>query len=156
MEGKVIFNTQQIHPSKASLAGIVTSLTLRVMDEEESAIEQATKLDFIIKACTKAKEDIRSFVLDELEKDKEKKEYFGYRVEPAEVGTTWDYSRCNDKVYIALEAKMAKLKDEMKDREAFLKSIKSSETLVDEETGEVVRIYPPVKRSTSSAKFTLL
>lgn len=54
-----IINISDITPSKASLAGITTNLTLKVMNGEEDPIKKTANLDFIIKACTNAKEILK-------------------------------------------------------------------------------------------------
>lgn len=150
-----IINVSELFPSKASLAGIVTNLTMKVMDGEEDPIKQGANLDFIIKACTNAKDVLKPFIIEELEKDKTRTEYHGYKIEVSEAGVTYDYSNCNDRIYADLIKESEELKERIKAREVFLKSIKNSETLLDEESGEVIKIYPPVRKSTTTPKFTL-
>lgn len=54
----------------------------------------------------------------------------------------YDYKNCNDPVYIELLSSQNKLKE----REKYLQSIKKTTDVVDEETGEVITINPPIKK----------
>jgi hypothetical protein len=74
----------------------------------------------------------------------------------AETATTYDFSSCGDPVLKELEEQEAVLKDVIKKRKEFLKSIEAKGmTIVLEGSGEVVTIYPPVKTSKSSFKISL-
>jgi hypothetical protein len=44
---------------------------------------------------------------------------------------------------------------ERKDRETFLKSLKSKTSILDEETGELIEIFPPYKTSKTGITVTL-
>jgi hypothetical protein len=52
---------------------------------------------------------------------------------------TYDYESTGDPVYI-------RLKEELKQREAFLKAVKEEMTIVDTETGDTITIKPAVQR----------
>jgi len=67
----------------------------------------------------------------------------------------YDYSDCNDPVMLRLSKREVEISEERKDREAFLKTIKSSMTIVDDETGEMAEVYPPVKLSKTIVAITL-
>lgn len=78
------------------------------------------------------------------------------KVELAEVGTKYDFSVCNDAEYNLLLEKLEKAKQDLEIRKDFLKGIPTKGIdVVDEDTGEVSKIYPPVKTSSSSFKVTL-
>lgn len=81
-------------------------------------------------------------------------EHLGASVELFEAGTKYDYSACNDEQYNELLAMQEVLKEKMKEREAFLKSIKGSMNIVNE-SGEAVTVFAPIKKSTSSLKITI-
>jgi hypothetical protein len=148
-----IINIDNITPSKASLAGITSNLTLKVMDGEEDPIKKTANLDFIIKACANAKEILKPYVITELEKDKLRTEYHGYKIEVCETGVAYDYANCNDSELDELMEAYEKAKLALKERQDFLKTIKSSLDVVQD--GEAKTIYPPVRKSTTSPKFTL-
>lgn len=78
----------------------------------------------------------------------------GYRFELSEFGTKYDYSATGHPQWNRLSFKAKEISEELKSVENTLKSLKASMTMVDEETGEVVTIYPPAKKSTSGVKLT--
>jgi len=69
--------------------------------------------------------------------------------------TSYDFSFCQDQKLNELEAQMETLKKEIEDRKTFLKSIKDFTTFINNETGEVETVYPPIKRSSYGVKVTL-
>lgn len=73
-----------------------------------------------------------------------------------EAGATYDYSQCNDPEIKALQALEKSVKADLKIREDFLKTVpaKGLEVL-DKETGELITIYPPAKKSTTTLQTTL-
>jgi hypothetical protein len=82
-------------------------------------------------------------------------EFNGNKIEKAELGTKYDYSGCNDPVYTELAKEANVIIKKVKEREAFLKAINGSETVVDKTTGEFTTIYAPLKTSTTGLKVTI-
>jgi hypothetical protein len=80
---------------------------------------------------------------------------FGFEIEKTEVGTKYDYLSCGDPVYEQRHAILESAKRQLDERVVFLKSLKEPMTLVDEGSGEVVTVRPPVKTSTEGLKFSL-
>jgi hypothetical protein len=150
-----IVNLSNVLPSKENLKAIVQNLTHEVFEGTTDPIRLSALLDFVIKACTEAKASIKEETITQLEKDPLRKDYFGYKIEVTEAGVNYDYSGCNDPELKALYTRLELIKESIKDKETFLKSIKGHATLVIEETGEVVTVYPPVKRSSTTPKFSL-
>jgi len=70
-------------------------------------------------------------------------------------GVKYDYSECGDPTWNDLQAQIDKLTTEKKDRESFLKSLKKETTIVDDESGEVITLQPPVKSGSMSIALTL-
>jgi hypothetical protein len=79
----------------------------------------------------------------------------GTRIELAEVGTKYDYTFCEDEIHNELIIRKASLDEQIKEREAFLKTLPAAGIEVINEDGVVCRIYPPSKHSTSSVKCTI-
>lgn len=80
----------------------------------------------------------------------------GVKFELVETGTKYDYNASADFVLPMLESQAESLKERIKLRQEFLKTIpKEGMELLNEETGEMERVFPPVKTSTSSFKTTL-
>jgi hypothetical protein len=143
----------EITLSKDSLLDLIGSITSDVTEGIVDPVKMAAKCDFVIKACTEVKTQIKDQVLNALEKDKQRTEYYGYKIEVSETGVTYDFTNCNDGEYQELIEKLEAIKSELKERETFLKSIKDSLDII--QYGEAKTIYPPVKKSSTSPKFTL-
>ena len=81
---------------------------------------------------------------------------FNGKFEIKEVGTKYDFSKCEDKELFALYEKMDELKKKVKDREDMLKTIPLSGLVItDQESGETYTVYPPAKSSTTSVSVSL-
>jgi hypothetical protein len=79
----------------------------------------------------------------------------GTKIELAEVGTKYDYQTCNDAELVNLNSKLLEIENAIKDRQAFLKTLPISGIEIILDGGEVAKIYPPIKTSTSSVKCTI-
>jgi hypothetical protein len=79
----------------------------------------------------------------------------GTKLELAEVGTKYDYQTCGDFKLEDLMNQMEILETAIKERQAFLKTVPLSGMDILIEGGEVCKIYPPIKTSTSSVKCTI-
>ena len=82
-------------------------------------------------------------------------EFSGATIQKAELGTRYDFSVCNDHVHKCLTEISKQNSEQLKDREDFLKSLKGQMTILDEGTGEVIKIMPPLKKSTTGLKVTI-
>ena len=71
-----------------------------------------------------------------------------------EAGVKYDYSVCNDAKWNDLTKEIESLKEKLKERETFLKSIKEKLEIIDTESGELNVIYPCIKSSTTTLKVT--
>ena len=81
-------------------------------------------------------------------------EFQGAKLTITESGVKYDYSVCGDSLWNSLAKQKAEIEAQMKERENFLRGIRSSETIVDEETGEVVKVYAPARSASSCVKVT--
>ena len=120
------------------------------------AAEAISAMEAFIKEV-KADKRYTEYVREEVEKHgKVFTSASGAKIELAETGTKYDFSKCNDFLLPRLNQQSEEIGAKIKDREAFLKAIPTTGVLViDEETGETVTVYPPAKASTSSYKVTL-
>jgi hypothetical protein len=128
-----------------------------VSEGEQSAIQVAAKIKFITDSLDEASKGIKGLVIQEAQKYDRNEAVTvlgGYSVEVKEMGVKYDYSNCNHPRLNEIDQEIAKLSEEKKSIEATLKSLKSSMTLVDEGTGEVITVYPPLKKSTTTPVFT--
>lgn len=98
---------------------------------------------------------IKDCVMQELSKYGKSVEMYGIKVEQKEVGVKYNYDSSNDKVYDELKSELKILDSNIKDREKWLKSIPSTGIDIVTGDGEVVRVVPPIKTSTTSFAVSL-
>jgi len=82
-------------------------------------------------------------------------EYMGNKITKAEHGTKYDYSVCNDPVLNDLVEQAKVLNEKIKARQERLKAQTTPESILDPESGEVVIINPPIKRSKSGLNVSI-
>lgn len=73
----------------------------------------------------------------------------GYVLSEREIGVSYDFTECGDNEWLELNRQIENLKLVLKERETFLKTIKTSLNIVNAD-GEPVTIYAPVKKSSTS------
>lgn len=120
------------------------------------AAESLSAMENFIKEL-KGNESFKKYVREEIAKYKGG--YIsasGARIELAETGVEYDYSKCGDVELEMREQALLSAKNFLNERKEFLKKVplRGIETIVPY-TGEVITIYPPTKTSTSSFKTTL-
>jgi hypothetical protein len=127
-----------------------------VKNGEASALELMVFLNAFEKVTERVKKEIKENVMNEADKYHERTfEIMGNKFEKSELGTKYDYSACGDLIYHRLLGVSTEASKQVKERENFLKALKHSITLVDEESGEVYTVTPPLKTSTSGIKITI-
>jgi AAA15 family ATPase/GTPase len=130
--------------------------------EEELSMGLINPLDLKVyqKSIEKVFQNIKDVydecVREESEKHGKMFEYKGLKIELAENGTKYDYSYCKDPVLAKLEHDFEKAQQALKDRQTFLKGIKGKINVVDEDSGDVIEIFPPLKSSKSGIKCELV
>lgn len=134
-----------------------TSLAL-INDIDEGhmhPLQVAAQFKFIEDVMTNVKEELRQRVIAEQDKyGKEAMTYHGASFDIKEAGVKYDYSQCQDVIWDDLKKQLDALNDQIKEREAFLKTLKERFTYIDESTGEIVTIYPPQRKSTTTYAIT--
>ena len=153
---KAIEAFRDLPASKEQVASFSDQL-IRQLDAGEI---EPLKFKVFLKCLEQVMDNIKP-VLDEMARDEAErygeKEFtlMGAKVRLSEVGTRYDYSSCGDSTheYLSAQAKNASLT--LKDREKYLQSLKSPMTIVNEVTGEIETISPPVKISKSSITITI-
>jgi len=98
----------------------------------------------------------KDYVLTEGMKHGKSFEFNGSKMEIKETGVKYDYSNCGDQEWTAIEVEINLRKEKQKEREKFLKCVPAEGVeIVSNETGEVIKVYPPSKSSTTSIAVTL-
>ena len=129
---------------------------LNDLDEGHIApLQLAAQLKFVEDVISNVKEELRQRVVAEKDKyGKDAMTYHGATFDIKEAGVKYDYSHCDDTIWNDLKQQLDALNDKMKEREAFLKALKERFTYIDESTGEIVTLYPPQKKSTTTYAIT--
>jgi uncharacterized protein YbcI len=117
------------------------------------AVELISVMEQFIKEV-KSNPNYVDSVRDEVSKYGKLKETETMKIELAEVGTKYNFDLCGDPLIKELNFKLDLLESEIYERKEFLKKLPQSgmETIVED---EVVKLFPPVKTSTSSYKTTI-
>lgn len=99
----------------------------------------------------------KSAILEAAEKFGEKSFSFNNaKVEIKEVGVKYDFDKCGDTVYQMLDQRLEAAANDVKQREAFLKTVPAKGMIItDDQTGETFTVYPPAKSSSTSIAVTL-
>lgn len=148
--------TNEMLTSKA-LDELAFNLLEPVIQGNVNSIEQWVKIKAIAEIADKClkDEDFKIVVASEIEKHgKGGTTYCGVKVELSE-RSTLDYSTCGDPVYLEFKNTSDKLKEMIKEREKFLKSVPYAGLVItNEDTGETTTVHAPAKATTTSPKIT--
>lgn len=120
-----------------------------VKDGEVSALEILVQFTAMDKVMERIKKETKQEALKEADLHPERTfSFMGNQVEKAEVGVRYDYDGTGDKEYL-------RLKEAVKAKEVFLKSLTAPISIVDKDSGEVVGISPPKKNGSTGLKISL-
>ena len=130
-----------------------------IIDQVESgsidSLEVHIRCKALITALGQVIESIETTTLAEAEKHGKSFDFKSARIEVKELGSKWHFDKSNDSKYFSIKSNIEKLDIERKDRETFLKSLKSKTSILDEETGELIEVFPPYKTSKTGITVTL-
>lgn len=156
MNNELSFN--RIPTSKSEQTALAANFANMFTEGEVSPLEAAAKLRSIKEVIELTLKDIKvnEIIISEIEKygKGENPSAFGAKFQVKETGVKYDFSQCNDPIWNRLKAEADAISEKMKEREKYLKIIKEPKTEIDNETGEVYEILPPLKTSTTSYSIT--
>jgi len=142
-------------PNKSEIERVANEMVQGIIDGNVQTEKALLTIRAIRMAMESAEDKIKDQVIDELHKrGKEGFDVYGAKVNLKELGVKYDYTNCLDPIWNDLDAELKRVSDLKKEREAFLKSITKAMTFVDDSTGEVVTIQPPIRQSTTSYTIT--
>lgn len=147
---------RQLSVSKSGVDMFCRQLISSVKGGEVNALELKAFLktmEVIIERVDK--ETKENQVTEAMRYSERKFSAYGCEIEQCEVATRYDYTHCGDPVYNQRLRIMEEAKKQLEDRAAFLKALKDPLTIVDDESGEVATVLPPLKKSTSGLKVSL-
>lgn len=155
MEGskqdRVNFATQIINELED---GLVDPLRVMVQIKSmEQLVDMLTNQDATKnKPAAHLAQRLRSLILDAAGKQPGKEfSLYGAVMAEKEAGTKYDYSKCGVQELIDAYFELANMKEKIKLMEDRLKLVPAGgQTIVNEETGEATRIFPPSKTSTTT------
>lgn len=135
--------------SKTAAVQMADGLVNAVSEGRLQPLETIARLKFAETTIKTAIEGVMEFAIDEAAKYSrgEKITSLGCELTQKEAGVKYDFTGCGDAVYDRLVQEMEALKERIKEREAFLKTVKQGMTVADEETGEMLTIRPAMKSS---------
>jgi len=141
---------------KESMRTLSEALSSNVEFGLTNPLEFRIKAKILIESLQNAIKQTEDSCMTELDKySNGKADVFGSRAERVEAGVTYDFSECNHPRYNDILWQMEALEEEKKAIETFLKSLTGRMQLVDEETGSIEIIFPPIKKSKTTIKITL-
>lgn len=146
---------RQLAVSKTGIATFSKQLIDQVKNGEVNPLELKAAFKAMAKIIESVDEATKGHQITEASKYNEQRfTAFGAEIEKCEVGVSYDYSICGDPVYNQRAAILEEAKRQLDERAAFLKALKEPLTVVDDESGEVATVRPPLKKSTEGLKFT--
>lgn len=147
---------RQVAVSKKDIETFSCQLINAVKEGHVNPLELKASFKAIEQIIEVVNEKTKADQLKEADKYSEKKFLaFGVEIEKAEVGTKYDYSVCGDPVYNHRLQIFNEAKSQLDERANFLKALKEPLTLVDDESGEVATVKPPLKKSQDGLKFSI-
>lgn len=142
-------------PSKSEIERVANEMVQGIIDGNAETDKALLTIRAIRVAMESAEDKIKDQVIDELHRrGKEGFDVYGAKVNLKELGVKYDFENCKDPEWLIFNIQIKKLTELRKEREVFLKSLTKSMTIVDEDTGEVLTINPPIRQSTTSYTIT--
>lgn len=156
---KELEQLRSLPASKQSIALFAEKVIDALKEGEINALDLLRYLKGFEKLHEAIKKTLDSKAVEEAGKYNSKEAitpYAGVKFEVAELGTKYNYENCGDPVWQRLKAAAESASIALKDRETFLKALKDSIEVVDEDSGEICKIHPPLRSSTTGVKTTFL
>lgn len=142
--------------TKEEVASFASQVIAAVKSGEVNPLTLKAQMKFIQKCFETIEEQTCIDWIREASKYGKSFEYKGWKIEEMEAGVKYDFTECGDPDWKdCCEMERAGY-ESRKEREKFLRTLSAPITLVSEITGEVVKITPPIRKSTSTLKFTAL
>ncbi len=139
--------------SQAQIDTFSDDLIRSVKDGEANALEVLVQLKAFGKVTERVVKEIKENCMREAELHPETAfNLYGATISKGDTATEYDYS--NDAEWVTLNAKTAEAKAKQTERETFLKAVKVSFQTIDESTGEMVTVRPPLKKSSAGLKIS--
>jgi hypothetical protein len=142
------------HPDKKTLKQMAAEEAADYLERGDDVTPIYIQAKRVADYCTEFASNLKERVVEEREafSKQETIRIYGATVSVAEMGVRYDYSKCNDAEWTELNNQIKELEKQRKAREKFLQALSKPESKFDEESGEVYKIFPPRRTSTTSPK----
>lgn len=142
---KIIDGVESALSFKQSDFGV---LATHYFDQLDNGERDEIDLYIAFKKVEKFVETILPLIKDKVDEDKLINSYSKHHVKLTTQNTRsfYDFSNCGDVEYNQLNLTASETKEAIKEREDYLKTITVKTDIVDEETGEVTTLLPPIKK----------
>lgn len=154
----MIITTEKLLDSisgKSHVNALVEALTFNVSEGITNPLEFRVKAKMLIESLEQSIKLTNDDAMTEQMKHGKRAEMFGAVVDAVETGVKYDYSSTGDSEWVMFDNLVAKYTDKRKQRESFLKTLTKPTHVVDDVTGEIMTINPPIKTSSTTLKITL-
>ena len=139
---------------KTSVNALTEAMTFNIHEGITNPLEFRVKAKMVIDALENAIKLTNDDAMVEQMKHGKRSEMFGAVVDAVETGVKYDYQSTNCQEWKHFDEMVKHYSELKKDRETFLKSLKSPINVVTDD-GEIITINPPIKSSTTALKITL-
>ncbi len=127
-----------------------------VKNGEENPLQMLVQIRAMEKAFKIITEKIKENYLTEADKyPGDKFDFKGNSIQKGDVHTEYDYTVCGDPIWEQRKTILDMAESQLKERQEFLKALREPITLVDDESGEVATVRPPLKKTTPGLKVTI-
>lgn len=116
--------------------------------ENVSALTAYLFADILEKKMKELKDKAKNAAVTQAEMYGKNTKLLGLEIQVKEAGTKYDFTGCNHPRYSAVTNSIEVFKAELKEIETTLKTITKPMNIIDDESGEILSLNPPIKTST--------
>ena len=131
----------------AEIESFALQTIAQIEDGEYSALELFIKCKAFQKSIDLILQGVEESAINEAQREGKSFAKYNASVSIREMGTKWFYDKTNDPTIKEIQEEKADIIEQEKDRQTFLKSLKFPTVVLNEETGELVQIFPARKES---------
>lgn len=147
-------NTPVYSANKAQMVDMVSSYLEKVAFEGGNPLKDIAICRKYIFLLEELEKGLREYAMQELSTfDKEETELLDVSLKKVETPARFDFSA--NKNWVSQKKVVDDANVKLKEIEALAKTLKSKTSILDEETGEVIEMFPPAKSSSSTIRVSL-
>ena len=150
-----ISELKRLPETKAEINTYSKAAICEILDGEVDVLKAYKHMSAIQETFEAIKKDknVKELAVTEALKHGKSFDYYGCNYQVKETGVKYDYSECGDSCLDDLYDELARLKQQIKERENFLKSLKPEMEIADAASGELLNA--PSKTSTTTVVVTI-